>query len=78
MKATFTVLLTLFLSLSLSAATFVDGEGHFFAKDSDSLSFVKKQLLSSAFRNVMTKELDAMGLDSKLFWQQYDKKFEKY
>jgi hypothetical protein len=78
MKATFTVLLTLFLSLSLSAATFVDGEGHFFAKDSDSLSFVKKQLLSSAFRNVMTKELDAMGLDSKLFWQQYDKKFDEY
>ena len=78
MKVTFTVLLSLFISFGLKAATFVDGEGHFFAKDSDNLSFVKKQLLTSAFRNVMTKELDAMGLDSKLFWQQYDKKFDEY
>jgi len=78
MKAIFTALLIFIFSLSIQAAAFIDGEGHFFAKDTDSLSFVKKQLLASAFRNVMTKELEAMGLDSKLFWQQYDKKFDEY
>ncbi len=78
MKATLLALFFFSSLFSANAATFVDGEGHFYAKDSDSLSFVKKQLLSSAFRNVMTKELEGMGLDAKLFWQQYDKKFDEY
>ena len=78
MKATLTALFFFISIFSANANTFVDGEGHFFAKDADSLSFVKKQLLSSAFRNVMTKELEGMGLDAKLFWQQYDKKFDEY
>ncbi|MCO4792864.1 MAG: hypothetical protein KC493_04075 [Bacteriovoracaceae bacterium] len=71
-------LLSILFSISIGAATYIQGEGHFFAKDNDSLGFVKKQLLASAFRDVMTKELDSMGLDTKLFWQQYDKKFEDY
>ena len=63
---------------ALSAEKFVSGEGRFFAQDEDSLSFVKKQLLYSAFRDVLSKEMSAIGLDSGTFWTAYDQKFDNY
>ncbi len=57
---------------------FISGEGRFFAQEEDSLSFVKKQLLFSAFRDVISKELKLMGLESDFFWQKYDAKFDEY
>lgn len=60
------------------AAKMVFGEGRFYSKDEDSLSFCKQQLLFSAFQEVITKELDEMGLDSKLFWKQFDNKYDEY
>ena len=67
----------------LSASTFASssdilGEGRFYAADEDSLGFVKSQLHYQAVRDVITKELKAMGLDEKLFWQRYDERFNDY
>jgi hypothetical protein len=75
---TFIISLCLFISFSSLAASFIDGRGHFFAESNDSLKFVKDQLLSSAFRDILTKELKNMGLDANHFWQQYDVKFEQH
>ena len=73
------ILFSFLLSLNLyGAPKYVDGEGRFYSKDEDSLSFVKKQLLFSAFRDVLTKEMDKLGLDTGLFWEKYEKKFEEY
>lgn len=66
-------------SFSLFAeAKSIDGEGRFYAKNEDSLSFIKSQLLYSAFSDVITKELKYLGLDASQFWKSYDEKFESY
>ena len=75
---TFIINLCLLISFSLHASSYVDGRGHFFSKNSDSLKFIKDQLLSSAFKDIFTKELKNMGLDANHFWQQYDIKFEEH
>lgn len=75
------ILLNCLITLSMSAFSadkFVNGEGRFFAQDEDSLSFVKKQLLYSAFRDVLSQEMTAIGLDSATFWTAYDHKFDGY
>ncbi len=54
----------------------INGEGHFFAHESDSLSFIKNQLTYHAFSDVFTKALTNLKLDSKLFWSKYNAKFE--
>jgi hypothetical protein len=71
-------LLILPLSNSFARDQYISGEGRFFAQETDSLEFVKKQLLFSAFRDVISKELKTMGLDNTFFWNQYDLKFEEY
>lgn len=55
----------------------VSGEGQFNVQAGDSLSFIKKQLLSSAFHQVIDKELKIMGLDATLFWRKFESKFEE-
>ena len=67
----------LFLIFSLASADLIRGEGYFYVQKDDSFNFVKKQLLSSAFRNVIHKELAAMKLNSELFWKKYNIKFEE-
>ncbi len=74
----FAILSLLLLSGQSYAARMVFGEGRFYSQDDDSLTFCKKQLLFSAFQNVISSELTAMGHDSKLFWQQFDEKYDKY
>ncbi|MBK23120.1 MAG: hypothetical protein CME70_03865 [Halobacteriovorax sp.] len=70
---------TLFCTAAFGeAASSIDGEGRFYAKNEDSLSFIKSQLLYSAFSDVISKELKYLGLDSAQFWKSYDEKFEKY
>lgn len=66
------------LTSKLYAAAYVEGRGHFYAKNSDQMRFVKDQLKFSAFKDVITKELKNMGLDQAQFWQQFDAKFEEY
>ncbi len=58
-----------------SAEDYIAGEGRFYSDDKDSLKFVKRQLLNSAFRDVLSKELKNLGLDEGSFWQKYDEKF---
>ena len=70
--------LLLICSFCAFASTKVYGEGRFYANDEDSLEFLKKQLLFSAFQDVLTKEFKAMGLDDQIFWQKFDEKFEAY
>lgn len=74
---------TFFFSSILTISCFakdgyVSGDGRFYAQDEDSLSFVKQQLLSSAFRDILGKELKSMGLNAELFWQKYDLQFDEY
>ena len=54
----------------------LEATGRFTSADEDSVSFVKKQLLSSAFKDALTNELKAMNLDHELFWANYDQKLE--
>lgn len=63
---------------SAPANAYIEGEGRFYANEDDSLDFVKKQLLFSAFQDVLSKELSIMGLESGLFWQKFDERFEEY
>jgi len=70
--------LTLLLFSNLTFGLEVEGDGRFYSRDDDTLSFIKKQLLSSAFRDVFTKEMKEMGLDSDKFWRNYEEKFQEY
>jgi len=56
----------------------INGNGRFYSKDDDSLSFIKNQLLSNAFRDVFTKEMKGLGLDTDKFWRRYEEKFQEY
>jgi hypothetical protein len=75
---TFIITIVLLCSISVQANSYIDGRGHFFSKNNDSLKFIKDQLLTSAFRDILTKELKNMGLDAAHFWQQFDAKFEDF
>lgn len=57
---------------------FIRGEGRFYATDDDSLAFLKKQLFFNSFKDVVSKEFKAMGLDEILFWNKFDFKFNDY
>ena len=60
------LIMALGIAESSTRSRYVFGEGRFYAYDDDSLSFVKNQLLSNAFRNVITKEMKSIGLDADL------------
>jgi hypothetical protein len=65
------------LSLSVNAASdFVKGEGRFYASSSDSLTFIKAQVIHKGFLDVISKELETMGLSKEVFWKKIDEKFE--
>lgn len=68
-----------FLIFSFQAtAKFIEGEGKFLSKDQDSVSFIKKQLLSNAFKKVIDSQIREMGLDSVTFWNNYNSKFDEH
>ena len=56
---------------------FIKGEARFYSQDEDPLNFVKSQLLEKSFRDVITKEMNRLGFDSKSFWRSFDEKFEE-
>ncbi|MBT3237021.1 MAG: hypothetical protein HN353_13780 [Bdellovibrionales bacterium] len=58
--------------------SYVRGVGNFLSHQDDSLAFIKKQLLNSAYKSAITQVLHSMGLDEKLFWQSYQQKFTEY
>lgn len=66
------------LSVGANAQSVQEGEGRFFSKDEDNLVFIKQQLLYQSFKQILTKEMDTLGLDSKAFWQRYEDQFENY
>ncbi|EQC46573.1 hypothetical protein [Bacteriovorax sp. Seq25_V] len=72
------IVILLLLVLNVYAAKSLEGEGKFIAHDNDSLEFIKKQLLSDAFKKVIDNELKAMGLDYVTFWQNYEQKFNEH
>ncbi|MEC7275144.1 MAG: hypothetical protein VXV96_02400 [Bdellovibrionota bacterium] len=74
-----TLLLLLLTSVQVwSQLVTVEADGRFYARDDDRLSFVKNQLLYSAYQDVFSRELKAMNLDSDKFWQHYEEKFAEY
>ncbi len=73
------ILIALTLSINVSAqVSSVDGDGRFYSRDDDSLAFIKSQLLTNAFRDIFTKEMKEMGLDTDKFWRRYEEKFQEY
>ncbi len=65
------------LSLSVFAASdFIKGEGRFYASSSDSLTFIKEQVIHNGFLDVISKELESMGLSKEVFWKKIDEKFD--
>lgn len=81
MIARMLLFMSLILSTYLSASTIsgpVKGNGRFYAVEEDNLSFVKKQLLFNAYREVLTKVLTEQGLNQELFWRSFDEKFELF
>jgi hypothetical protein len=74
---TILLLFTCIFSFSASA-DYILGEGRFYVQEDDNLGFVKKQLLFSAYQDILTKEMKNMGLDDELFWQKFDEKFDHY
>ncbi len=66
-----------FLNAQANRSKYIDGEGRFVSQDGDGLSFIKKQLLASAFRDILSKEFKTLGLDAEFFWSRYDQKFNE-
>ncbi|PIK16708.1 hypothetical protein [Halobacteriovorax sp. JY17] len=79
MKGMITLVLALVLTVNVSAKDdLTNGEGRFVSRDGDSLTFVKKQLLYAAVKDIITKELSKMGHSSEVFWAKYNEKFDSY
>ncbi|OUR96556.1 hypothetical protein A9Q84_09410 [Halobacteriovorax marinus] len=79
MKGMITTVLLLVLSFNVSAKDQTNtGDGRFVSVDGDSLTFIKKQLIYSSFKDLITKELSLMGHSSEVFWTKYNEKFESY
>ncbi len=78
MKKWSTLILTFLSVLPFWAHAQVVGEGRFYAANDDSLTFVKTQLHYQAVRDVITKEMKTLGLDEKVFWENYETRFGEY
>lgn len=66
------VIALVLLSVNIFASDFVKGKGKFISKEGDKLSFVKEQLLHQAFLNVVSQSMTNLGLDTDLFWKNYN------
>ena len=79
MNGMITLVLGLVLTFNVSAQSdLTSGEGRFVSRDGDSLTFIKKQLIYAAVKDIITKELSKMGHNSEVFWAKYNEKFEDY
>ena len=57
------------------ANDYVTGQAEYTMQPKETLSFAKSYLHYKAYRNVVTKELEKLGLDAKSFWAKYDEGF---
>lgn len=57
---------------------FLKGSGRYAAEEGEKLSFIKQQLLYEATKEIITQELTSMKLDTALFWEKYQLKFDDY
>lgn len=71
----FLLLTSLFIG-PVSAQDMIEGEGRFQSTQDDSLTFVRNQLLYQAYRDVLSKEMQSLGLDARAFWQKYEERFQ--
>ena len=72
-------LLSLFFAVNgLGDETKKIGKGQFLSHRTDSLAFIKSQLLHNAFKDVISTELEKMKLDHVKFWKNYEAKFSAY
>jgi hypothetical protein len=76
----FVILLSLFLNFgwAVEADLNIEGEGRFISEEGDSLPFIKEQLLFNSFQDVITKYLKKQGLDSDLFWEKHEQRFDSF
>ncbi len=74
------ILLSLFMNFgwAVEADLNIEGEGRFISEEGDSLPFIKEQLLFNSFQDVITKYLKKQGLNSDLFWEKQDQRFEAF
>jgi hypothetical protein len=71
------VLICIFSAPNLFALD-LEASGRFQSTSDDSVAFVKQQLLASAYKDAMAKELKSMNLDHELFWANFDQKLSTY
>lgn len=62
----------IFIGSTVFAQKFTKGTGVYRSDDGDSQEFIKQQLLYEGFKDIISKELDAMGLNKELFWKKYN------
>lgn len=70
------ILIFLLVSNFAFAMDFIKGEGRFRSEDGDGHEFVKSQLIYEGFKNILSKEMDSLGLNKDLFWQKYNEKLD--
>lgn len=76
MKALILMALTFCTFATLKAET-ISAKGKFVSDKSDRLSFVKEQLLHSAFLDAVSKSMQQLGLDGDLFWKNYNENLKR-
>tara|TARA_B100000925_G_scaffold240974_1_gene190196 strand:- start:5145 stop:6632 length:1488 start_codon:yes stop_codon:yes gene_type:complete len=70
------ILLLLFISTA-AWSKYLTGEGEFLSIESDKPTFVKKQLIYSAKKNILNTHLTSLDLSPQEFWQGFDSKIEE-
>tara|TARA_Y100000768_G_scaffold386204_1_gene374030 strand:+ start:5301 stop:6632 length:1332 start_codon:yes stop_codon:yes gene_type:complete len=68
----YVLILCLVLSNFVLAQDFTRGVGYFYAHSGDRHEFIKKQLVYEGFKNIISKELEKMGLNKEVFWKKYE------
>ena len=58
-------------------AKYLIGEGEFLSIESDKPSFVKKQLIFSAKKNILNNYLVSLDLSPQEFWQGFESKIDE-
>ncbi len=70
----FFVLSCMFIS---AHAEFTRGEGKFRAEDYDNYEFIKSQLIYEGFLDIISKEIEKMGLSKEIFWAKFNERLNE-
>ncbi len=74
------ILVAILVTFSLYAEDKVEvitGNGQYFSEESESIINIKDQLIHSAFKDIFTKTLVKLNLNSEEFWKKYETSFER-